>query len=427
MPSNKLSEYVHPRIEQLESELYDKQTQLNFLMRITQAINANLSAEPLLKMYSNFLQQELGVKRLAMFFREQSRWICTKAIDYNPKDQSELLLELHKKYDDFARIGELSAAVLKQFELVIPVLHKDDPIAYVLVGKYEQTDDEYDRIKFMITITNIVAVAMENKRLFKQQVQQEAYKHELEVAQRVQEMLIPSVLPSEEEYELSSIYRPHSSIGGDYFDYIKLEDGSFLMCLADVSGKGIPAALLMANFQATLRSAILIHRRLDDLVQYLNRTIVAITQSERIITFFVLRFDPSTRRIEYLNAGHNPPVLVTKNQSINLDKGCTILGALEELEQIEVGFEQLNQDPAMIVLYTDGLTDLLNNEGIYFDEDRITQFTHQHLALNATQFNESLLEELESFKGKQEYPDDIAILTCKIKSPAALPEEVSDV
>jgi len=419
MKKNQLADYVHPRIDQLEAELYDKQTQLNFLMRITQAINANLSAKPLLEMYSNFLQQELGVVRLAMFFKEDGDWICTRTIQYKLENQDDLIHLLESKYRDFSRVGELTDQLLAPFELIIPVLHKDDPIAYVLIGSYEQTEDEYDRIKFMITITNIVAVAMENKRLFKQQVRQEAYKRELEVAQRVQEMLIPSSLPTEKEYELSSIYRPHSIIGGDYYDYCKLDDGSFIMCLADVSGKGIPAALLMANFQATLRSAVLIYKNLDDLVRYINQNIVAITKSERIVTFFVMRFDPATRTIHYVNAGHNPPIMVKESGETLLREGCTILGALEHLEDISVGVEELGAEEAMIVLYTDGLTDLLNNEGRYFDEEHIASFSSEHRTLTATLFNEKLLEAMEAFKGKQEFPDDIAILTCKIQPQKA--------
>jgi len=419
MKKNQLADYVHPRIDQLEAELYDKQTQLNFLMRITQAINANLSAKPLLEMYSNFLQQELGVVRLAMFFKEDGDWICTRTIQYKLENQDDLIHLLESKYRDFSRVGELTDQLLAPFELIIPVLHKDDPIAYVLIGSYEQTEDEYDRIKFMITITNIVAVAMENKRLFKQQVRQEAYKRELEVAQRVQEMLIPSSLPTEKEYELSSIYRPHSIIGGDYYDYCKLDDGSFIMCLADVSGKGIPAALLMANFQATLRSAVLIYKNLDDLVRYINQNIAAITKSERIVTFFVMRFDPATRTIHYVNAGHNPPIMVKESGETLLREGCTILGALEHLEDISVGVEELGAEEAMIVLYTDGLTDLLNNEGRYFDEEHIASFSSEHRTLTATLFNEKLLEAMEAFKGKQEFPDDIAILTCKIQPQKA--------
>ncbi|MDH3243676.1 MAG: PP2C family protein-serine/threonine phosphatase [Saprospiraceae bacterium] len=415
MEEHTLSEYVYPQIEKLENELENKQVQLNFLMRITQAINANMSSTQLFEMYSHFLQSELGVKRLAMYFKEQGKWICRKAIDFAPEQHPNLSGLLTARYTDFSRVGELSPPELKLFEMIIPVLHKDDPIAYILIGRFQQTEDEYDRIKFIITITNVVAVAIENKRLFNQQLQQETYRKEMELAQQVQQMLIPTILPNEENVEISAIYRPHSNIGGDYFDYFKLDSGGFIICLADVSGKGIPAALLMANFQATLRSAMLFHHRLDDLVRYLNHTLVSITKSERIVTFFILQHDPERQLIRYVNAGHYPPLMVRGRESMPLTKGCTILGAVENLDDIEVGEIPLDRKETLFVLYTDGLTDLRNNDGNYFDDQMIREFSVKHRKQNARVFNEHLLKAMEEFKGKQEFPDDIAVLTCKIK------------
>ncbi len=407
---------MYPQIEQLELELHNKQTQLNFLMRITQAINANMSAHDLFEMYSQFLERELGVRRMAMLFREGERWVCKKAIDYQPQDVSGLAKVLVKRFKDFSRVGELSDELVKDFDMVIPVFHKDDPIAYVLIGQVEHAEDAYDRFKFIITITNVVAVAIENKRLFNRQIEQEAYNKELELAKQVQQMMIPSELPENPDVELSSIYRPHSNIGGDYFDYCQLDNGHYVICLADVSGKGIPAALLMANFQATLRSALMLHDRLDDLVEYINRTLVDITKSERIVTFFILKFDPVQRKIRYVNAGHNPPILVNGHEHTMLSAGCTILGAVEHLDPIEVGEIQLESDASLLVLYTDGLTDLRNGQGQYFDEEQITQFALAHRQDSATTFNKKLLKALEAFKGTQAYPDDIAVLTCKIKA-----------
>ncbi len=415
MKEKSRASYIYPQIEQLEKELYSKQMQLNCLMRVTQAINTNMPARELFDMYSQFLTKELGVRRLVMLFRENGQWRCMKAVDYKPADTNQLGELLVDKYKDFSRVGELSPDLLKPFELIIPVFHKDDPLAYVLVGNLERSEDAYDRFKFMITITNVVVVAIENKRLFNRQIEQEAYKKELELAQNVQKMLIPSELPDECHYELSSIYRPHSNIGGDYFDYVKLDDGSFILCIADVSGKGIPAALLMANFQATLRSSMRIYNKLDDLVQYINRIMVDITRSERIITFFILKFDQASREISYVNAGHNPPIYISGSKSRLLVEGCTILGAVENLDEIEVGSILLDNEETLIVMYTDGLTDLKNGSGAYFDEDRILDFAFRHRQESATNFNRRLLEALEKFKGKQAYPDDIAVLTSKIK------------
>lgn len=428
MKEKSLARYVFPQIERLEQELHSKQMQLNCLMRITQAINANMPARELFEMYSQFLQTELGVRRLAMLFRDAEGWVCRKAINYRPTEIDKLAAILVQKYKDFSRVGELCDERLKPFELIIPVFHKDDPLAYILVGNMEKTDDAYDRFKFMITITNVVAVAIENKRLFNRQIEQETYKKELELAKNVQKMLIPSELPDDPHVELSTIYRPHSNIGGDYFDYMRLDDGSFTICLADVSGKGVPAALLMANFQATLRSAIRIYEDLADLVQYVNKTIVDITKSERIITFFILKFDKEKRILRYVNAGHNPPIYINGNQQSLLTEGCTILGAVEHLDRIDVGEIDMGNRETLIMLYTDGLTDLRNGSGSYFDEDHIGSFAWEHRMETATSFNEKLLEALERFKGRQAYPDDIAVLTCKIKPsmPVANPVNESE-
>ncbi len=422
MEDKSLAGYIYPQFEQLEKELQSKQNQLNCLMRITQAINANMPASKLFDMYSQFLQTELGVKRLAMLFREKESWMCKKAIRFDPIHIEKLVHVLITRYKDFSRVGELSHELLKPFELVIPVFHKDDPLAYILIGDIEKSDDAYDRFKFMITITNVVAVAIENKRLFNKQIEQEAYKKELELAQNVQQMLIPSTLPNEEHFELSSIYRPHSNIGGDYFDYCKFDDGSFVICMADVSGKGIPAALLMANFQATLRSALRIYNRLDELVQHLNKTIVDTTKSERIITFFILKYDKKENVINYVNAGHNPPIYICGDSKRLLKEGCTILGGIDHLDDITVGEINMNDKETLIVMYTDGLTDLRDGSGAYFDEDIIADFACTHRLDSASVFNKKLLEALEKFKGKQAYPDDIAVLTTKIKP--VLPTEV---
>ncbi len=404
-----------PQMQHLEDELHHKQVQLNFLMRITQAINANMSRTDLFDMYSKFLQQEIGVQRLVILFRESTGWKSYKTINSKVGDVNELGAILVKKYRDFSKVGELCDDSLKPFELVIPVLHKEDPLAYVLVGKMEKTEDAYDRFKFMISITNIVAVAIENKRLVSRFVEEEAYKKELELAQRVQQMLIPTELPDQPDVELSAIYRPHSNIGGDYFDYCRLEDGSLIICLADVSGKGVPAAILMANFQATLRSAVKIYTRLDQLVQHINTTLVGITKSERIVTFFILKYDPKTRKIRYVNAGHNPPLFVNSGHKEWLTRGCTILGAIEFLDQIDVGTLAVDDKEALIVMYTDGLTDLKDGTGAYFDEERLNDFTTSHTGVSAKKFNTELLSAMEKFKGLHAYPDDIAVVTCKIK------------
>jgi sigma-B regulation protein RsbU (phosphoserine phosphatase) len=144
--------------------------------------------------------------------------------------------------------------------------------------------------------------------------------------------------------------------------------------------------------------------------------LVGITKSERIVTFFILKFDPVKREIRYVNAGHNPPIYISGSKTVHLNKGCTILGAVEHLEQIDVGTINMGDDESLIVLYTDGLTDLRDVEGAYFDEKKLQNFAETHRAISVVEFNQQLLEAMETFKGKRAYPDDIAVVTCKIKA-----------
>ncbi|MEM1124290.1 MAG: PP2C family protein-serine/threonine phosphatase, partial [Bacteroidota bacterium] len=296
-----------------------------------------------------------------------------------------------------------------------PVLHKKSPLAYVFIGGFEENEDMYNKVQFITTVTNIVAVAIENKRLFKRQLEQERLKKEMELAKQMQHMLIPAILPKGQKCEFASIYRPQLGVGGDYFDVIKFDDHRFAFCVGDISGKGVAAALLMANFQAIFHSLIRRQYPLDGLVRSLNQSVLRITNGEKFITFFVAEYNTQTRLLKYVNAGHNPPILVQNDEVTLLRKGCTILGSFSELPQVEIGEGTIVGD-ATILAYTDGLTDLRNNAGDFLDADMINEFTFQNNQLSAEAFNDSLMKEIKQFKGKQDFPDDFTVLTCKISA-----------
>ena len=287
------------------------------------------------------------------------------------------------------------------------------PIAYYVIGGIKEKDDLYNKIQFITTITNIIAVAIENKRLFKKQIEQERYRREMELASQVQQMLIPEVLPNEEKFELSKIYKPHFNIGGDYLDFIRFDQDRFAFCIADISGKGVSAALLMANFQAMIQSLIFQYRDLETFVFALNQSVYRITKSDRYITFFVAEIDTKLKTLKYVNAGHYPPILKMNGSLMRLDKGCSFIGAFEKLNNIHEEKIELTPD-AMIVSFTDGLPDLRNAADEYFGDHFLEDFVESHGALSPDQFNEKLLTEIDIFRGGTEISDDIAVLTCKI-------------
>ena len=145
---------------------------------------------------------------------------------------------------------------IKSFEIIIPVFHKSKPLAYLLIGDLEDKVEVSPAIKhlnFVQTITNIIVVAIENKKLAKKSILQAALKKEMEFASQMQSMLFPSILPNDAQLNAAAFYLPQQEVGGDYYDFIWLNANEFAFCVADVSGKGVPAALLMSNFQANLR------------------------------------------------------------------------------------------------------------------------------------------------------------------------------
>ena len=407
-----------PRINRLERELHLRQLQVRRLLQMTQAINNNVAADDLFQMYRAFLRTELGVNEMALFVRESEdddRWQLATSIGLDDVD-------LTVRTDYAADLAEIKRPGLidrtdhplfGHFVHVVPVLHKERPIAYIFIGSFEDEEDMFERVQIITTISNVIAVAIENKRLFKRQLEQERLEADLDLGAKVQGMLIPKDLPANDFYELSAIYRPKLGVGGDYFDYREFFDGKLVFCIGDFTGKGVSAALLMANFQANFHTLIRKREPLDSFVTELNESVYRITGGERFVTFFVAEYDRVEHRLSYVNAGHPPAVLVSENTFQLLDKGTTVLGSIDELPILEVGHIELPPQ-ALLVTYTDGLTDLQSGAGETFEEEILYQFARRQHSRSAKAFNANLLDKLEEFRQQQAYPDDLTILTCRI-------------
>ena len=400
-------------IGQLERDLNLKQLQINRLLNITQAINNNVKMSGLFEMYRSFLSWEMGVKKMALFYRKNEKWECTAHIGIEDKYLKMDITGQLSKYSRLQNLTDSDHPFVKLFDVVIPVKHKDHHLAYVFIGGFSEEEDMYNKVQFITTITNIITVAIENKRLFKQQLEQERLKREMELASEMQQLLIPEKLPTSKDYELSSIYRPHMTVGGDYFDFVEHDNGKITFCIADIAGKGVAAALLMSNFQANFHTLLSRHTDLKKFVMELNEGVLRITKGERFITFFVGQYDKASRQLNYVNAGHNPPALAMADKLYRLKEGSTVLGAFDELPFIEEGSMVLEGE-ALILLFTDGLTELQNEKGEFVDQEFGQDFVLKHYHLPASEFNQKIMEELNLFKGQAMFQDDFTVLTCKI-------------
>jgi phosphoserine phosphatase RsbU/P len=389
---------------------------LNALLEVTKAINNNFSTAQLLDLYQDILENRLGVGKLVLFHYDKE-WTCILKYgmgeDVNTLIFEEELLAIHEIETITFSKGLLS----KSFEIVIPVFHKQTPLAFVLLGDVNQEKLELSaaikHLPYVQTLTNIIIVAIENKKLYKEHIERAQIKKELELAQSMQQMLFPQELPNSDTLQVAAKYLPHQQVGGDYYDFIKLNNHEFIFCMADVSGKGIAAALLMSNMQATLHSLINYTHNLKDIIIELNKRVIDNTKNEKFVSLFLAKLNTKSQQFSYINAGHNPPIFYYERKFRELNKGCTILGISENLAQIEV--ETFNYTAEFtLVCYTDGLTDTSNDERDSLSVESLKEIIVKNEKSNPEFLNEALLFFAEEFKGENEFPDDIAILTLKV-------------
>jgi sigma-B regulation protein RsbU (phosphoserine phosphatase) len=328
--------------------------------------------------------------------------------NYKNHTVSSDILEIHK-------ITEVNGGLkgFEEFDKVIPISHKTTVLAYVLVSSNRESKIEDINTSFVQTFTNIIIVAIENKKLARKELAQQAFRKELEIAKEVQSFLFPKNLPDNQRVKIKASYYPHDSIGGDYYDYIKFSNDSFLICIADVSGKGIPAALLMSNFQASLRTLVRQTRDLKQIVEELNYNILDNAKGERFITFFIAIFDLAAGKINYINAGHNPPMLLANGEVTMLDKGTTILGVFNKLPFVNQQEVNLSGN-SLLFAFTDGLTETSSEEGEEYGSERLQSYLQQQGVDQPEFLHTSLYEELIRFKGKAKFPDDITYWSCRI-------------
>jgi sigma-B regulation protein RsbU (phosphoserine phosphatase) len=342
---------------------------LNSLLEITRAINDNQPVNVLLESYVDILCNKLNIGKVVMF-KHQDGWECILSAGVSSDVVHDIKVEENLfAYTEITFVTS-EQEILPGFDIVIPVYNNYVPIAYVLIGDIEEEMEGVSpvikHLHFIQTISNIIVVAIENIRLFQESLQQEALRKELELASQMQNMLIPNPkdLPHNQHLLMNAFYKPHYEVGGDYFDCIELGDNKLGFCVADVSGKGMAAALLMSNFQATLRALFTSDISMDSLLQKLNKRVYESAQGEKFITIFIARFDYDTHQLEYANAGHTPVIMYrTDSKNIKLlESACLAIGMLERLPFISVKRLTI-MEHSLMLSYTDGLVELLSDTG----------------------------------------------------------------
>lgn len=406
----------HILIKNLEQKILTNEFKLNSLLEITNAINSNQSVEQLTKIFEFILREQIGISKLLLFHRQQD-WELLLKFGFKGKAKEINVAKELARFKEITVIESSPSPIINEFEVIVPVFHKNEALAYLLISGLDQL--KLDRLEainemgFIQTLANIIVVAIENKRMTKLGITQAKLKKELEVASEMQKLLFPSDLPSNRKMDISAKYISRHEIGGDYYDFIPLNEEEYIICIADVSGKGISAAMLMANFQATIRTLYSYQQfDLKFLVHELNKKVITSSKGEKFITFFIAHYNVETRELNYINAGHNSPFITNGKHYQLLDEGSIGLGMLDELPFVNIGTEVLNPNTTL-VLYTDGIVELENERDEFFELERLIKMVHSYYPLKMEDLNNLIFSKLDEWRASRKFVDDTAIFSCR--------------
>jgi sigma-B regulation protein RsbU (phosphoserine phosphatase) len=293
--------------------------------------------------------------------------------------------------------------------LCVPMIHQSKVVGVMtLINKLDgKPFNENDQNLFTIFASQ-AALSIENARLLFAAIEKERLDKELQVAAEIQNLLIPQEIPQSSYLEIAAEYIPCKEVGGDFYDIIKLDKNRFIFVVADVSGKGIPGALVVSNMQATLHAFLEYSDDLLPVVSRLNEAIIRQTTTDRYITFFIGLYDHKKSKLAFINAGHNPPLLINKKGDMQeLKTGGIFIGFMPwEYEIEEIPF---NKDDTL-VMYTDGLVEAMDNEEAEFEMSGLKNTIKKSLSMNSDQLKQEIIDRVNDHIGAVPLSDDFTLL-----------------
>jgi serine phosphatase RsbU (regulator of sigma subunit) len=306
-------------------------------------------------------------------------------------------------------LPEGAAAVLRRVEsaLVLPVRSKGVMHGLVSLGaKLSDREFDLEDLEFLSSAVDQIAITIDRVRL-------QTEEQDFEQARRMQQSLLPAAAPQIDGVDVSGTWKPARAVGGDYYDLLRLGDTQLAVCIGDVAGKGMPAALLMSAVQAAVRASATPEIAPADLCERVRRVIVQSLSGGRFVTFFYGTIDTVAHKIRYCNAGHNPPVLVRADGSaIRLDKGGPVLSRLFANAALQGGEEELREGDRL-VLFTDGVSEARDSAGNDYGEDRLERVIAENRQSKARELIATIVESVSAYsEGRTD--DDLTLVAVAV-------------
>ncbi len=407
------------KLKTMNRSLDSKVTMLSSLFELSKEFSGVLETQRIVKLliysvigqlmvssYSVVVSEPHGLNILDSKFPQKYLLAILQSHNINKIDNSIR----KEKFDD-----DLKGLISLGVELIIPMQIQQETKGLILLGKrinnipYSDSD-----IEFIYSIGSLALISIENARLFKETLEKQKMEKDLEIARNIQKNLFPKSIPRLKNFEIAAMNLSSKQVGGDYYDVMKLDENNCLVAIADVSGKGVPASLLMANLQAFLKIVSRHGMELSEATGIINDLVSENTMGENFITFFWAIFDENKKTITYVNAGHNPPYVIRNGAITKLCKGGMILGILKTLKPYQLETVELESED-VIILFTDGVTEAMNRKMEEFSDERLEELVSRIYMKNPNEILDEIISEVQHYTDGAIQSDDITLMIIKVK------------
>jgi len=429
--SNRLQQWLDRRFFR---EAYNAEVMLN---ELSDEVRRFTETQPLLETVARRICETLHIRQIAMLLRRGDSFYLEEAVGVaadgtltlpaqassirhlsNSSEPARLYREDPDAWYLMAGTAERRALDLLNAELLLPLPGRNRLMGIMALGP-KRSEAAWSRtdLQVLTTVARQTGLALEVSELAHslaaEAAQRERVNREIEIAREVQERLFPQQMPELAGGSVAGACRPAQGVGGDYYDVIQLEDGRIGLAVGDVSGKGISAALLMASLRASLRGVTLDNPRdFAKLMHKVNKLVYEASASNRYATFFFAAFDPETRKLDCVNAGHNPPVLLRNGRVIRLEADGPVVGLLPFAPYTE---QSLTLQPGdLLVLYTDGISEAMTHQDEEWGEERMIEAALKMRDQPADAVLRSVFAAADAFTAGAPQHDDMTLLILKL-------------
>lgn len=406
-------------LQKVNRQLDSRVQRLNSLFELSKEFGSFAESFRVVKLLVfSLLGQFLVQKYAVVLFENNEQEILDSKFD------NQMLITLIKKYGLQGITESITKEVLLEkyselcepgIELIVPMQLQNKTRGIILLGsRAGNREFNGSDIEYIYSVGNLAIISLENNRLFLEALEKQKMEEDLLIARDIQRNLLPHSIPQYEKYDIAALNVSSKQVGGDYYDVIPIDDEKFYIAIADVSGKGVSASLMMANIQAFLQVICKQGMKIDEATAMINDLVTSNSSEGRFITFFWGFINRKTNTLTYVNAGHNPPYILRGDKVIKLTEGGMILGVMKtfmpyKFEEVEL----IKND--VILLYTDGVSEALNLRLGEYSEERLEKVAKSLMNKSAMEILNGIKEDVQIFTQGNQQSDDITMIVIKVK------------